>query len=123
MVSVGKIKVLSLFDKDVDFMSKDVDISDSQLDDLASRAKLVVSDDYRGDFKNSLSLIIELFDEMSKVRVCEFKSFDSHVVAYNNLRNDESLPSPSKSKIGDSCQHYSSDSGYFEVPKVLEGDG
>ena len=100
--------------------SADNIISTDVLKDIAFRAKIKISDEQSDDFRNSLTSIVKMFHKMSQVSVCEFKQYGFEPTSYERLRGDQPRPCPTYKSIRSACPHFNDDTGYFEVPKVID---
>lgn len=98
----------------------DTIISVDVLNDIAFRAKITISDEQKDDFRKSLTSIVNMFHAMSKVNVCEYKQYSFMPTEYQDLRKDEPMPCPNYAVLETTCPHFNIDTGYFEVPKVID---
>lgn len=95
-------------------------ISVDVLNDIAFRAKITISDEQKDDFRKSLTSIVNMFHDMSKVNVCEYKQYSFMPTNYEDLQQDTPKPCPSYAVLETTCPHFNIDTGYFEVPKVID---
>ena len=95
-------------------------ISVDVLNDIAFRAKITISDEQKDDFRKSLTSIVNMFHAMSKVNVCEYKQYGFVPTDYSQLQEDTAQPCPSYAVLESTCPHFNIDTGYFEVPKVID---
>lgn len=97
-------------------------ISKQVLEDIAFRARLHISPEHHEDYQKSFTKIVGMLDSISNVSVCEFKGYANAPIACSNLRKDNPVTNMTEADFRLSCPYRNTESGVFEVPKVISED-